>query len=196
MEQHKEHLHKVFEQLSKFNLNINVQKSIFGQDKVRFLGFDITADGTMPTAERVKAIQDYHMPKDVKELRRFLGMLNFYRRFLPNAAKHQVILNDYLKQSKKNDKTPISWTNEAIQTFSLCKDDLVNAATLSHPHINSTLALVVDASNYAIGGVLQQKEDNTSRWRPISYFSKKLSNTQQRYSTYDRELLSMYLGVK
>lgn len=196
LEQHKVHLRKVFEQLSKFNLNINIQKSVFGQNKVRFLGFDITVDGTTPAAERIKAIQEYVRPQTVKELRRFLGMLNFYRRFLPNAAKNQVVLNDYLRQSKKNDKTPINWSKEAIQSFALCKDDLVNAATLTHPRIDSTIALVVDASNYAIGGVLQQKEDGENNWGPISYFSKKLSDTQQKYSTYDRELLSMYLGVK
>lgn len=164
---------------------------------MRFLGFDITM-GAVPTlaTERVKAFQEYDRPKTVKELRRFLGVLNFYRHFLPSAAKHQVVLNDYLKQSKKNDKTPINWNNEAIQSFLLCKYNLVNAATLLHPRINSTISLEVNASNYAIGGVLQQKEDDKNNWRPIPYFSKKLSGTQQRYSTYDRELLSMYLGVK
>lgn len=85
-------------------------------------------------------------------------MLNFYRRFLPDTAKHQVILNHYFKQSKKNDKALINWTDEATIPFSLCKDDLANAATLVYSQINSTLALFIQCIklyNSVIEDVLQ-----------------------------------------
>lgn len=80
-------------------------------------------------------------------------MLNFYCRFLANILKHQVIFNEYLKHSKNNNKTLINRTEEATIAFSLGKDDLARAAALVHRQINSTLALLVDTSNYAIGAV-------------------------------------------
>lgn len=118
----------------------------------------------------------YGQLKNIKELRRFLGMLNLYYRFLLDTTKQQVVLINYLKHSNKNDKTSIIWTNEAIQAFSYYKNDLSKSATLAHSYIDLTLALLMDTSNYSIGTVLQQKEGNNDL-RVVSCFSKKLSNS-------------------
>lgn len=121
-------------------------------------------------------------------------MINFYRENIPNAAMHQYALNKYMHNSKKNDKTKINWTDEALQSFEDCKRDITNAVLLSHPSAGAPLALMTDASNLCAGAVLQQKIEG--RWKPLGFFSKKFSDAQQKYSTYDRELLSIYMAAK
>ncbi|GFX24854.1 hypothetical protein TNCV_4489451 [Trichonephila clavipes] len=95
---------------------------------------------------------------------------------------------------EKNDKTKTIWTEEAEENFEKCKQDLAHVTLLSFHDPNLQLALFTDASNFAIGSVLQQFEAGS--WKPISFFSKKLTEAQKNYSTYDRELLGMYLPVK
>lgn len=193
-EEHREHLLLVFQRLQKFGLTISLQKCVFGENAVKFLGYTITEKGTTPDTSRVAAIRDFKQPKVVKDLRRFLGMINFYR-WIPGAAKSQAVLTDYLKQSSINDKRPIQWSTEAIEAFNTCKTEFANVTILTHPRANAVLALTTDASDYAIGAVLEQREENNS-WAPVAYFSKRLSSSQQNYSTYDRELLAMYAAVK
>lgn len=122
-------------------------------------------------------------------------MIHFYRRWIPGAARNQGILNNYLKQSTKNDKRPIQWTTEAEKAFETCKKELTDATLLTHPRGNTVLALTADASDNALGAVLEQKEVNNN-WAPIAYFSKQLSKAQKNYSTYDRELLAIYTAIK
>lgn len=106
-DEHKAHLRQVFERLKQHGLKLNASKCVLGQTSVKFLGCSITPSGVKPLPEKVQIIRDYPKPKTVSELRRFLAMVNFYRRFLPNAAQTQAPLNDFLKNSKKNDKSPI-----------------------------------------------------------------------------------------
>lgn len=122
-------------------------------------------------------------------------MINFYGRWIPGAAKNQGILYNYLKQIKKNDRRPIQWTTEALKAFEACKKELADATLLTHPRMNTILALTTDASDNALGTVLEQKEVNNN-WAPLAYFSKQLSKAQKNYSTYDRELLAIYTAVK
>ncbi|GFX08514.1 retrovirus-related Pol polyprotein from transposon 297 [Trichonephila clavipes] len=161
---------------------------------LEFLGYLITPEGSKPLPEKVDAILSYKLPETIRDLRTFLGLINFYRRYLKDAAKNQAILHEYLKGSRKNDKTKILWTEEAKENFEKCKQDLANATLLSFPDPDLQLALFTDASNFAIGSVLQQFE--AGNWKPISFFSKKLTDAQKNYSTYDRELLGIYLSAK
>lgn len=121
-------------------------------------------------------------------------MLNYYRRFMPHAAETQIPLLECCKGNKKKDQTVIDWTPERITAFQKCKDDLANATLLAHPSANAPLCLMVDASNSGIGGVVNQFVNKC--WQPLAFFSQKLNATQKKYSTYDRELLSMYSSVK
>lgn len=193
-QEHLEHLRLVFERFQEFGVSLNPSKCVFGQPKVSFLGHEISSDGVRPLPERTSAIQSLPEPQTVQELRRFLAMLNFYRRFLPRAASVQAPLNAFLVGCKKKDKRPVSWTPEARSAFQKCKDDLVSAATLAYPASSKTLALMVDASDNGIGASVQQASD--SSWQPLAFFSRKFSPAQTQYSTYDRELLAMYESVK
>ncbi|GFV77234.1 transposon Tf2-11 polyprotein [Trichonephila clavipes] len=131
----------------------------------------------------------------VGSLRKFLGLLNFYRRFLPKAAEQQYLLSEFLKGSKgKKDSKPLNWSSEAITAFQRCKQALADAALLAHPSPSAPLALHVDASDYAIGGSLHQNVD--SELQPLAFFSRKLTSSEKSYSAYDRELLAIYLAIR
>lgn len=172
---------------------VNPSKCAFGRSEVKFLGYLVTEQGTKPLPDRVSAIKNYPLPATAKELRQFLGMLNFYRRFMPRTAQIQAPMNALLGGAIKG-KTPIKWTTEARSAFDQCKEDLANATLLAHPGSDADLALVTDASDTAIGAVLQQRIDR--EWEPLAFFSKKLSPAETKYSAFDRELLAIYLAIK
>ena len=192
--QHLEHLQKIFTRFDEYGLVIKPEKCVFGVKTITYLGFERTEHGTSPRPEKVKAIQEFPLPNTKKELLRFLGMVNFYRRFIPNAEHSQAILHDLLKGTKKNDNTPISWSTQTEAAFKKCKENLAETTLLSHPRPNSRLALMVDASDVAVGAALQQF--NKGGWEPLAFFSRKLNTAEQGYSTYDRELLACYLSIK
>lgn len=193
--EHREHLSTVFQRLEKAGLKLNVNKCIFGVPRIEFLGYTIDNQGIRPIAEKVKAISEFPKPKTVLELRRFLGMINFYRRNLPHAAETQAPLNAFLIDSRKNDKRQIPWDPASEEAFNKCKTDLANATCLVHPKYNAPIRLVSDASNFAVGAVLEQFSDSNC-WEPLAFFSKKLSPAQTKYSAYDRELTAIYEAVK
>lgn len=194
MEEHLEHLRTVCDRLSKAGLVINPEKCVFAQTQVTFLGFDITAKGISPAKARVEAIVNYQRPTTIKGIHRFLGMINFYRIFIPHAAHEQAPLYAFLKGKPKKDNSVITWTPETTNAFELCKTRLIEATRLIHPAANAELAIMVDASSVSIGAVIQQKTQDG--YQPLSFFSKKLTKTEQNYSTYDRELLAAYRAVK
>ncbi|GFW94160.1 transposon Tf2-8 polyprotein [Trichonephila clavipes] len=121
-------------------------------------------------------------------------MINFYRRYLKDAAKTQAPLHELLKGAKKKDRRKVHWTDDTRRSFEKCKTDLAEASLLSFPRSGLPLSLCTDASDFAVGAVLQQLENEG--WKPIAFYSKKLNETQTRYSTYGRELLRIYLSVK
>jgi len=104
------------------------------------------------------------------------------------------VLNEYLRDSKKNDKRPIVWNEEASQAFEKCRQALANTALLAHPREGAALTLTTDASETAIGAVLEQSTDGGMQ--PLAFFSRKLSKAEKKYSTYDRELLAIYKALK
>lgn len=119
--QHKDHLNTVFKRLDTFGLLLNINKCVFGVEKIDFSGYSISNSGTTPLPQKVQAILDYKKPHTVKELRKFLGMINFYRHFLPNTAKNQTPLLVYQRGNKKNDKIKIQWNEETNKAFQECK---------------------------------------------------------------------------
>ncbi|UYV66317.1 hypothetical protein LAZ67_4001317 [Cordylochernes scorpioides] len=193
-EEHYSHLETLFSRLNSYGLRINLSKSKFLVQEIDFLGYLITSHGVKPLPTKVKAILEYKKPKTVHELRIFLGMLNFYRTFLNNAAETQAILHEYLRGAKKKDRSEIKWTEEAEVQFEKCKQALANTALLAYPDTELPISLCTDASDRAVGSVLQQLDNNN--WKPIAFFSKKLNPAQCNYSTYDRELLAIYLSIK
>ncbi|GFT91055.1 retrovirus-related Pol polyprotein from transposon 297 [Nephila pilipes] len=114
-------------------------------------------EGISPIPEKVVVITNFPIPETVKELRRFLAIWNFYRRFIPHAARTQATLNVYLKGAKRNDRTPILWSEDSSAAFEKCKKDLTESTVLYHPAADALLALLVDASDTVVGTALHQQ---------------------------------------
>lgn len=142
----------------------------------------------------MEAISNYSLPQTISELRRFLGIINFYRRFTKNAAYVQAPLNKFLQGAKRKDKRPVPWTPETIQAFEKCKQLLTEATLLAHPREEANLVLTTDASDTAMGAVLDQEKDNSLE--PLGFFSRQFSSAQRNYSAYDRELTAAYEAIK
>ncbi|KAL1446799.1 hypothetical protein WDU94_010884 [Cyamophila willieti] len=195
-EEHLRHLDILFARFQSFGITINSCKSSFMKESVSFLGHQVSKTGVLPLETKVSAIKEFPLPRTVHQLRMFLGMINFYRRFIPHMAQIQIPLNQLLTSCKKNDKTPISWSENTEAAFKKCKDELCKATLLYHPKSHAELALQVDASDFSIGGVLHQRTTPRCSWQPLGFFSRKLSSAEKNYSAYDRELLSAFASVK
>ena len=198
---HLSHVEQVLQRLDKHGLVINVTKSVFAVPTVEFLSHTVSADGICPPASRVDAIQQFCAPTSLTQLRKFLGMLNYYRRFIPHCAEIVQPLTDLLctkvgKQSARPPRKPpdFVWPPAAADAFLAAKAALASATLLCHPCVQAPICIMADASDLCVGAVPQQYVH--SSWQPLAFFSKKLSDTERRYSTFGRELLSVYLAVK
>jgi hypothetical protein len=170
LEEHEQHLRALFAQLQRYGIIINTAKCIFRATEVTFLGYKVSAEGSQPLEERVTHLQDCHPPKTASQLHRFLGMLYFYRRFLPHAAATQAPLHNVLSGPRVKGSHPITWTPELLKAFEECKASLSRATLLAHPDASAPLALVTDASTSAMGAVLQQHVENA--WQPLAFYLK------------------------
>ena len=190
--EHLTHLRQVFDRLSQYGIVINAQKSILGVGSVKFLGHLVDQNGIRPLPDKVEAIHNFPKPTTQKKMREYLGLVNFYRRFLPGCAKLLLPLNLLLGEVKSN--APINWSHTVESAFQQSKTSLAQATMLQHPHYDAPTCIATDASDHAVGAVLQQLINGT--WSPIAYFSKKLQPAETRYSTFDRELQAVYLTIK
>jgi hypothetical protein len=177
--QHLSHLHTVFSILAENVLHINPAKCVFAQEEVDFLGHHITTTGLTPLPSHVQPILSFPPPTDAKSLQRILGMINFCRRFLPGIARILKTLTD-----ATSTKGRLSWTPEMTLSFQTAKSSFSSAIPLHFPNPSAPISLATDASNTHVGAVLQQKVNGS--WQPLSFFSKKLSPPETRYSTFDR----------
>ena len=191
-EEHLEHLRLVFERLTTYGVVINPNKCLFGAPELDFLGHHISNKGITPLPSKVDAIREFPLPTTQRSLRQFVGMVNFYHRFLPHCAELMLPLHSLLDSSKPKSQVLI-WNDATLSAFYAIKDALVNATQLCYPSSDAPTSLVTDASDTGVGAVLQQFVNGT--WQPISFFSRKLTPTQTRYSTFDRELLAVYLAI-
>ena len=194
-EEHLLQLRQVFERLRQYSLTINVAESSFGQIEWTFLSHKTTAKGVLPLPKKVSAIKQFPKPSSVTQLRRFLGLINFYHRFILNCAHLLHPLHLFLSDlTKSRSKQTLHWTEETCIAFQHVKDALASATFLSYPHPKVPINLMVNASNTAVEAVLQQLVNDD--WQPFSFFSRSLSPRERKYSTFDRELLATFLAAK
>ena len=190
-DEHKEHLRITLSRLKEYGIIINPTKCVLGVSSLHFLGHLVDSQGIRPLEEKVKVIQEFPQPAMKHDLRKFLGLINFYHRFIPNCAQLLQPLNNLL--STCSDKT-IQWTQPAIKALDNTKQALATATLLFHPKLDAPTCIMTDASDVAVGAVLQQFI--IDQWCPIAFFSTKLKPAETRYSAFDRELLAIYLAIK
>ena len=150
--EHQQHLTSVFERLKEYGVIINSGKCQFGVNSLNFLGHHITAKGIQPLPDKVEAIQQYPQPTTQRKLREFLGMINFYHRFIPHCADILRPLHSLLTATKP--KTPLSWTDTALKAFNDIKQAMTDGSLLSYPKPDAPTNIMTDASNTTIPGHL------------------------------------------
>ena len=184
-EEHLQHLQAVFEKLREHRLYAKISKCEFFVPEIDYLGHRITKDGIMVDNKKIKAIVEWPRPTSVTELRSFLGLANFYRKFVAGFALRAAPLTDRLRQ----DQPTSEWTEAQEKAFQDIKSALASAPVLVMPNPTKPFTVHCDASQLAIGAVLSQ--DHGNGLQPVAYESRKLSTTERKYSTYEKELLAV-----
>lgn len=185
LEEHIELLKEVFARLKKFNLKLKAEKCFFFKKQIEFLGFVITEHGSLPNPNKTDCIKQYPQPKSVVEIQRFLGLCNYYRKFINNFAK---IAKPMYNLCQKD--VPFIWNRACETGFNDLKNALSTPPILIFPDFNETFVVHTDASSVAVGAVLSQFD------KPIQYASKTLNAAQRNYSTIERELFAIIFALE
>lgn len=162
----------------------------FFMHKILYLGHVVSADGIQPNPEKTKVLNNYPVPTKVKEVQRFLGLTGYYRKFIPNYASISKPLTKLLKKTE-----PFVWSEAQQKSFEKLIGMLMSDLILVHPNFEKTFYLFCDASKFAIGACLQQKDISNSL-RPLCYASRTLNRHEQNYATIEQEALSIIWAVK
>lgn len=189
LQEHMINLKKVFQRLRESNFKIQLDKSEFLKHETAYLGHVITRQGIKPNPDKIVAIQKYPIPKTTKEIKGFLGLLGYYRRFIPDFAKITKPMTSKLKKGASLTVTP-----DYAQCFEHCKTLLTNDPILQYPDFTRDFILTTDASNFAIGAVLSQGPVGADK--PVAYASRTLNDSEQNYSTIEKELLAIVWATK
>lgn len=183
-------LAEVFTKFIEMGIKLNLKKCHFGQEEVKFLGHIISENGSKPDPKNVDAITHMKAPKNIKEVRRFLGMTGFYRKFVPSYACLALPLTNLAKK-----EVDFVWTEDCQSAFEQLKEKLISAPVLVKAQMDRTFILTTDASKHYVGAVLSQGQDDDVE-AVIGYFSKKLKPAEVKYSTTDREALAIVLACR
>lgn len=187
---HLEVLIRISSEFKKANLTINISKSKFFVTKVNYLGYIIGEGGITTDPEKILAITNWPVPKNLKQVRGFLGLAGWYRRFLHNFSTETFPITEVISTKKR-----FCWTEEAQKSFERVKSLLTTAPVLANPDFSKKFYLHCDASDYGIGAVLVQLDQEENE-RPIAFMSKKLSTAQRNYSVTERECLAVIEAIK
>lgn len=188
-EKHIEVLREVFRRLKLANLTVAKEKCYFCRDELRYLGYVVDRNGLHVDPEKVSAILNIAPPSNVSEVRRFIGMTSWYRRFVPNYSTIIAPLAGLLRKNKR-----FLWDEACEQSFQALKEHLVKAPILSCPDFALPFTIQTDASAYGIGAVLTQQTPDGEK--VISYLSRSLSRAERNYSTTERECLAVLYAIE
>ncbi len=188
--EHLTQLRSVFQRLRLHGLVVSLAKCQFRRREIDFLGHRITSQGIVPLQTKVLAVREFEKPTTVKGLQEFIGMINFYHRFIPGVASIMQPLYKAVAGKSKH----LEWSECMFKAFDRTKYVLADATMLVHPRSDLPLAVTVDASGIAVGAVLEQCVEG--QWYPLAFFSRQLRLAQRKYSAFDREILALYLTVR
>lgn len=179
----------VFDRLTEAGLIVSEKKCHFCKPELKYLGYVVDAKGLRPDPEKVEAIVNIIPPKNITEIRRFIGTASWYRRFVPNFS---TIIAPITRLTKKNIKW--EWSSECQKSFNLIKEALVTAPVLTCPDFNRPFTLQVDASHFGLGAILSQQFDDGEK--VISYLSRSLTRQEMKYTVTEKECLAVIFSVE
>lgn len=190
LQQHLDNLNKVLRRLIEANLKVQVDKCEFLQKQCEFLGHVVTEDGIKPNPNKIEKILTWPLPKTTKQIKGFLGLLGYYRKFIKDFAKLTKPLTKCLKKGAQ-----IIHNEEFKNCFDDCKQLLTSDPILRYPDFDKPFILETDASDFALGAVLSQKFED-SKEHPIAYASRTLNDTECNWSATEKELAAIVWAVK
>ncbi|KAJ1171611.1 hypothetical protein NDU88_003471 [Pleurodeles waltl] len=185
-EEHTQHVRAVLSKLKENHLFAKLEKCTFNVNKVDFLGYCPSPQGITMDVKKISAIADWPEPSSVKDIQKFLGFANFYRRFIAHFADIAAPITTLLRKGQR-----FLWTDEAAHAFQLLKQKFTSAPILKHPDPDLPFFVEADASQVALGGVLSQRDAVDGQLHPIAFYSKKLLPAEQNYTVAERELLAI-----
>lgn len=186
LQEHIEAINEIFRKLREFNLKVQADKCKFFAKKTEYLGHILTQEGIMPNDKKIEVIKNIKLPKTPKQIKSFLGITGYYRKFIKDYAKVAQPMTKNLKKNIKINTEDTLYKN----SFQKLKDLITSHPILRYPDFKKKFHLVTDASNYAIGAVLQQEG------HPLCYASRTLNNHETKYSTIEKELLAIVWATK
>lgn len=192
LQEHIQHVRQVLTQLLKHKLFVKLEKSEFHVPAVSFLGFHVSKGSLQMDPGKIRAVLDWPRPTSVKQVQRFLGFSNFYRRFISNFSSIAEPLSSLTRKSNR----PFMWTSDADHAFNTLKQRFTSAPILTLPDPELPFVLEVDASDVGVGAVLSQKCKSDSKLHPCAFFSRRLTPTQRNYDIGNRELLAIKMALE
>jgi len=189
-EGHDELVVEVIKRLEENNLYVKPEKCKWKVREVDFLGVVIGPEGIKMEKEKVKGVLEWPTPKCIKDVQKFLGLANYYRRFIEGFATVARPLHDLVKKNKKWE-----WAEKEEKAFRELKEQFTKEPVLAAPDIDKKMRIEVDASDYATGGVLSM-ECGDGLWRPVAFLSKSLNETERNYEIHDKEMLAIIRGLE
>ena len=189
-EEHLIHLDQIFQRLREANLKLKPSKCKFATKKVIYLGHVLSKDGVQVDSSKIEAVASFPTPKCQKDVRSFLGLCNYYRKFVKGFANIASPLNTLLKKNAK-----FIWSNECQIAFETLKQKLTSAPILAYPDMNKPFILACDASGTAIGYVLGQLDDKGNE-RVVAYGGRSLRDAERKWCIAERECLALVTAVK
>ena len=188
--QHKEHVHQVLRKLQDANLLVESDKCEFHKQHVKFLGYEITPGFIGMDPDKVKAVREWPHPTNVKEVRAFLGFVNFYRKYVKNFGGIGIPLTDLTKKDQ-----PFVWDQKAKDAFEDIRGRILKEPIHAMPNPTRPFEVETDASDWALGGQLGQRDDE-GRLHPVAFYSKKLHGPELNYPIHDKELMAIIEAFK
>lgn len=188
-EEHDERLRKLKKRLEDFNVTLNQDKCVFGVRKIDFLGHELSSDGIKPKQDKVQAIKQFRPPQTAEETRSFLGLVNYVGKFIPNLA---TITEPLRRLTRK--EVQFSWGKEQEQAFQSLKEQMTKETSLGYYNVNDRTQIVADASPVGLGAVLLQFKGSDPR--VISYASRSLTKTEQKYAQTEKEALALVYAME
>ncbi|KAF8823142.1 hypothetical protein HHX47_DHR12000006 [Lentinula edodes] len=190
LEEHRRMVREVLTRLEKHDLYLRPEKCEFEQQQIEYLGLIISEGEVRMDPVKVAAVRDWPVPTNLRELRGFLGFANFYRRFIRNFAKIARPLNDLTKKD-----TSLTWTDTRQKAFDTLREAFISAPILALWTPDRPTRIEVDASGFATGGALMQKQDD-GQWHPVAFRSASMQPAERNYEIYDREMLAIIEALK
>ena len=190
--EHLTHLEHVFVRLEQAGLTVKASKCQIGMKECVYLGHVVGNGQVRPEPSKLEAVDAFPTPKTKKQVRTFLGLSGYYRRFIQNYASLAAPLSDLTRKSLPKQ---VQWTDKCQIAFVKLKDCLCKAPVLNHPDFGRSFVLQTDASDHGIGAVLSQVDD-ADQEHPVAFYSRKFLAREERYATVEKECLAIKLGVQ